>query len=175
MPRPRVVSAKNRPFKHVELSDGDWINLKLKLDYGESSELYDATYRSSIGGDRGTAREVRMSRFNMDRIFIYTLEWSFIDDENRPLPLSVASIMRLDTETTEEIHAAINALEAEQDRIESEAKRGVPTTATAPTPTPLQVVPAAEPVAAGATGSSLPSHDWSQPQPDSHSPHERNE
>lgn len=165
MPRPRTVSAKNRPFKHVELSDGDWINLKLKLNYGESSELYDATYKSSIGGDRGTAREVRMSRFNMDRIFIYTLEWSFIDDENKALPLTINNIMLLDTDTTEEIHAAINTLEAEQDRLETEAKRG----ATTPPP----AVPPVPEVAAAPMAMSKPSLVSSPPQQDSDSLRER--
>lgn len=123
MPRPRAVSAKNRPHKHVELSDGDWINLKQKLNYGEASELYDATYRSGVGANRDTQREVRMSEFNIQRIFIYTLDWSFIDDENKRLPLSVESIRLLDMETSEEIHNAINAVEAENDRQEREGKQ----------------------------------------------------
>jgi hypothetical protein len=166
MPRPRVISAKNRPFKHVELSDGDWINLKVKLNYGESSDLYDATYKSAIGGDRGTAREVRMSQFNMNRIFIYTLEWSFIDDEQKPLPLSVASIMLLDMETTEEIHNAINAMEAEQERIDNAAKRGAPVPAVAPTaPVPVAAVPA--------TATNSPSPVSSPPSQVSASPPER--
>lgn len=124
MPRPRVISAKNRPFKHVELSEGDWINLKQKLNYGEASDLYDATYRSGVGGgaQRGTQREVRMSEFNMQRIFIYTLAWSFVDDENKPLPLTPDTIRQLDTETTEEIHAAINDIENENAAKESEGK-----------------------------------------------------
>ena len=136
MPRPRAISAKNRPYKHVELSDGDWINLKQKLNYGEASELYDATYRSGVGGaERGAAREVRMSVFNIQRIFIYTLEWSFIDDENKPLPLSAESIRDLDTETTEEIHKAISDLEAENDRAAQAKNAGtgrMGTTSTSP-------------------------------------------
>lgn len=149
MPRPRTISAKNRPYKHVELSDGDWINLKQKLNYGEASELYDATYRSGLGvSGRTTQREVRMSEFNIQRIFIYTLAWSFIDDENKPLPLTVESIRSLDTETTEEIHAAINALEAENDRIEQEAKAPGNGASTAGTPVPSAISSPVTPVSA---------------------------
>lgn len=130
MARPRAVSAKNRPYKHVELSDGDWINIKVKLNYGEASELYDATYRSNVGsGDRGTQRVLQMARFNVDRILIYTRDWSFIDDENNPLPVSAESIRALDTETTDEIHAAINAVEAESERQGNEPKNVQPAAA----------------------------------------------
>lgn len=124
MPRPRVVSAGKRPYKHVALSDGDWINLKRKLNAGEAGELYDATYRSNVGSsERSTVREVRMSRFQLDRMFFYILEWSFIDDENKPLPLTAENIRLLDLETTEEIHAAITELEEENTRLENEAKK----------------------------------------------------
>lgn len=131
MPRPRAINPKNRQHKHVELSDGDWVNIKQRLNYGEASELYDATYRSGVGStQRGTAREVRMSEFNIQRLFIYVLAWSFIDDENKPLPLTVESIRMLDLATTEEIHEAINAIEAENDRLDQEGKLGVAPTAT---------------------------------------------
>lgn len=121
MPRPRVVSAKNRPFKHVVLSDDDWINLKQKLNYGEASQLYDATYRSSVGGAQdNTAREVRMSEFNLQRIMLYTLEWSFVDDEMKPLALNAANVGRLDPDTANEIHDAITAIEEENNRVSRE-------------------------------------------------------
>lgn len=134
MPRPRVVSAKNRPYTHVELSDGDWVNIKNKLNSGEAGELYDATYRSNVGsGDRSTTREMKMSVFNNTRILLYVLEWSFIDDEKKPLAVSIETIRALDTETTEELHEAITTVEVEQTRLENEAKRaagvGAPTSA----------------------------------------------
>jgi hypothetical protein len=127
VPRPRTVSAKNRPYKHVELSEGDWINIKRKLNYGEASDLYDATYRSSVGGaEVTTAREVRMSVFNVQRIMLYILDWSFIDDENKSLPISVESIRALDQETTLEIHTAITDVENEvaQEEREGNARAG---------------------------------------------------
>lgn len=163
MPRPRVVSAGKRPYKHVELSDGDWINLKRKLDAGEAGELYDATYRSNVtGGDRTTSREIRMSRFQLDRIFIYVMDWSFIDDENKPLPLTIDNVRRLDLETTEEIHDAISTLEEENTRVENEAKKAKEAVA---------VVPAQ----GAATASNSASVGSSVTQPASTSPHERSE
>lgn len=151
MPRSRAVSAKNRPFKHVELTDGDWINLKRKLNYGEASDLYDATYRSSVGGaEMVTAREVKMSTFNVQRIMLYTLDWSFIDDENKSLPISVESIRALDTETTLEIHNAITDLENEVSKEEREGnaraggKTGSPSGSNVSSlPTPASVSPPA--------------------------------
>ena len=137
MPRSRAVGAARRPFKHVELDEGDWIDLKQKLDYGESSDLYDATYRSNVGtGDRSTTREVRMTRFNIDRILIYTMRWSFIDDEQKPIPLSADGVRSLDFETSEAIHKAINDIEAENARAsETQVKNGRNETAS-PRPSP---------------------------------------
>lgn len=127
MPRPRIISPENRVTKRVDLDDGDWVVLKTKLDYGESSDLYDATYRSNVGtGDRATQRVLQMGRFNIDRILVYVMSWSFIDDKNQPIPVSADSIRRLDTETTMAIHDAINVIEAENERTESEAKKSQP-------------------------------------------------
>lgn len=127
MPRPRIISPENRDVEHVELDEGDWIKLKRKLDYGESSDLYDATYRSNVGtGDRSTQRVMQMGRFNIDRILIYTHSWSLMDDKNQPIPVSADSIRRLDTETTEQIHEAINNIEAVNNRAEQAAKNSVP-------------------------------------------------
>lgn len=124
MPRARIISAENRNVKHVILEDGDWIKLKTKLNYGEASDLYDATYRSNVGGgERGTQRVMQMGRFNIDRILIYTMSWSFLDDKNNSIPVSAESIRQLDTETTEAIHEAINAIEADGARIEAEGKK----------------------------------------------------
>lgn len=124
MPRPRITSPENRDLKHVELDEGDWIKLRKKLEYGEASDLYDATYRSNVGtGERNTQRVMQMGRFNIDRILIYTHSWSFMDDKNQPIPVSADSIRRLDTETTEQIHDAINAIETEKNRQDEEAKK----------------------------------------------------
>lgn len=124
MSRPRVVSPENRDVAHVELDEGDWVKLKRKLDYGESSDLYDATYRSNVGtGDRNTQRVMNMGRFNIDRILLYVHSWSFLDDKNQPLTVTPETIRRLDMETANKIHDAINAIEAENDRRETEAKK----------------------------------------------------
>jgi hypothetical protein len=124
MPRPRVISPENRNLKHVELDEGDWIKLKTKLEYGEASDLYDATYRSNVGtGERNTQRVMNMGRFNIDRILLYMHSWSFMDDKNQPVPVSADSIRRLDTETTDQIHDAINAIETENSRKEQDAKK----------------------------------------------------
>lgn len=124
MPRPRIIAPENRKNKRVDLDEGDWVVLKTKLDYGESSDLYDATYRSNVGtGDRNTQRVMQMGRFNIDRILLYVMSWSFIDDKNQPIPVSADSIRRLDTETSMAIHDAITAIETENDRIEADLKK----------------------------------------------------
>lgn len=136
MPRPRVVSAKNRPITHVDLSDGDWVNLKQKLDYGEASILYDATYRSNMASPDPTAsREVKMAVFNTQRILLYVMDWSFIDDENKPLAVSAENIRRLDSETANELHEAITAVEEATTRAEKErATPNVPAASEVPAP-----------------------------------------
>lgn len=124
MSRPRIISPDKRLHKHIELDEGDWVNLKTKLDYGESSDLYDATYRSNVGtGERNTQRVMNMGRFNIDRLLIYILAWSFTDDNDQPVSVSAETIRRLDMETANKIHDAINAIETENDRKEAETKK----------------------------------------------------
>lgn len=143
MPRPRIISPENRNLKHVELDEGDWIKLRTRLDYGEASDLYDATYRSNVGtGERNTQRVMQMGRFNIDRILIYTHSWSFMDDKNQPIPVSADSIRRLDTETTEQIHDAINTIDTENARTEEAAKKlAAPAPPVSPVPSPAQSTP----------------------------------
>lgn len=130
MPRPRSVSPENRSIKHVELDEGDWVKLKTKLDYGESSDLYDATYRSNVGtGDRATQRVMQMGRFNIDRLLIYIHSWSFMDDKNQPITLSAEAVRRLDTDTSLAIHDAISVIEAENARTEEVSKKPQPAVA----------------------------------------------
>lgn len=115
--RPRVVIPTT---ERVELSDGDWLELKRELSYGESLELSNATRLS--GG------QIDLRDYYLCRASLWIVDWSFVDAEQKPIPwddgqddsrsaLEILErrkmlIASLDGPTGGEIQAAINAMEA---------------------------------------------------------------
>lgn len=116
MPRPRVVLPST---ERVDLSDGDWLELKRELAYGESLELSNA---SRLEG--GT---IDLKDYYLLRAALYIVDWSFVDDKGAHIDwddgkddertaLQVLErrkqfIASLDTATGGEIQQAINQLE----------------------------------------------------------------
>ena len=90
----------------LELSEGDWIEVKARLSHGEQSRALGAALgKANLGaGDV----ELNYERFAVDRLLVWIVAWSFRDDRDHPVAVSRAAIAALDTETADEIDAAIN-------------------------------------------------------------------
>jgi hypothetical protein len=102
----------------IEISDGDWIKVKKELMHGEHTQLATAGLGKEIlpGQDHGVG--VDWDRYALARKYTWLVDWSFLGDDGRPVPVSWDSIAALDQGTAEEIDAAldryIEALEAEK-------------------------------------------------------------
>jgi hypothetical protein len=92
----------------LELTDSDWVEIKERLTYKENQTLQgamvkyirDATGESEVGVD--------LARFTILRMETWLTDWSFRDDQDKPVPLSRAAIENLDPDTAREIDAAID-------------------------------------------------------------------
>lgn len=92
----------------LDLSDGDWIEVKERLTYKEQQQLSGAMLRSikTVEGDQEMG--VDFARYAILRLKTWLLEWSFRDEHDKPVPLSPAAIENLDPDTAQEIGDALD-------------------------------------------------------------------
>ena len=89
----------------LELSEGDWIEVKERLSYGEQQRLTGmAVGRAGDGGIH-----LDYARYEIERLATWLVDWSFRDDQDKPVALSKKAIENLDPDTADEIDAALNA------------------------------------------------------------------
>jgi hypothetical protein len=92
------------------------VETKERLTYAESQKLYSAFVRSMRdGGADADEMGVDLARFALLRMETWLTDWSFRDDQDKPVPLSRAAIENLDPDTAKEIDVAINAYLTERD------------------------------------------------------------
>jgi hypothetical protein len=97
----------------LDLSDGDWIEVKVELDYGEQQQLRIASMQP-LAIERDMSLEdmqIQLNPFLLRQTLIelYLVDWSFRDADDRPVPLNRTTLLSLDPETVDEMEAAINA------------------------------------------------------------------
>src|SRR6478735_688564 len=96
----------------IELSDGDWLEVRDELSLGRQQKLAGAGIGGLQGFDGGDLASVRMeldlSAFEIQRILAWVTEWSFRDGTGRPVALTREAVENLNAETAEEIKAALD-------------------------------------------------------------------
>lgn len=85
----------------LALPDGDWIDVKRELTTGELFDLFAAM--------RNAQSAVDPSRVLLARAEAYLLDWSFVDQDDRPVPYSPDQLRQLDTDSWRELWAALEA------------------------------------------------------------------
>jgi hypothetical protein len=100
----------------LDLSDGDWIDVKDELSYGERQVLMAAGVKRTGITDDTRSIEVDWSVLNIADMVLWLVDWSFTDDAGRPVAVSEASIRALSMETAAEINAALDAHKARAEK-----------------------------------------------------------
>lgn len=92
----------------VELSDGDWVELKDRLTYGEQQRLASsALTRMTNSGGADAGIELDFEKHSLMRMETWLVDWSFVGLNGKPVSITRAAIAALDPETAAEIDAAI--------------------------------------------------------------------
>jgi hypothetical protein len=94
----------------LELTEGDWVLVKERLDFGETQALTAATLAQSgnlAGGETPTLR-LDLAGYKLERLSAYLLDWSFTDLGGNPVLVTRATIAALDPATADEIDAALD-------------------------------------------------------------------
>lgn len=101
--------------KRIDLTDGDWIEIKRDLNSGETKAVEAAGETPPVivigpDGKEKVVERVDWTRYEFDRALVYLTRWSFIDGEGedaQPMEISLDSLRALDPESFSEISAAI--------------------------------------------------------------------
>ena len=103
----------------VDISDGDWVEIKEKLTYGEQKRLETgAMGKMTASGATDPGISLDFERYNLMRLYTWLVAWSFVDENGERVKITLDAIAALDTETAQEIDdvltAHIEALEEEK-------------------------------------------------------------
>ena len=103
----------------LELSEGDWIEVKTELTYGEQLKLQD---ESSRAGEDDKLHFV-YSNFYVAHLVAWIVDWSFTDAKGR-VEVTADAIRALKGSIAGEINTALNKYEAEQDALKNAVTPG---------------------------------------------------
>ena len=91
----------------LELSEGDWIEVKARLTYGERARLSSSSFKAGhIGSD---AIDLDFEAYALARLETWLVDWSFLGANGKVVPVSRTAIRNLDPDTSDEIDAALTA------------------------------------------------------------------
>lgn len=105
MPRLRFVTPNT---VRLDLTEGDWIEVKEQLTYAEQQRLSGAMLRTVKTAAGDNEMGVDFARYAVLRLQMYLTDWSFKGEDDKPVPLSPASIENLSQDAADEINGAID-------------------------------------------------------------------
>jgi hypothetical protein len=91
----------------LELSDGDWIEVKGRLTYGEQQHLSGSALKSASFGTSDLT--IDYEAYAITRLETWLVDWSFVGAKGQQVPVSLSAISNLDPATAAEIDAALTA------------------------------------------------------------------
>jgi hypothetical protein len=98
----------------LDLSDGDWVEIKRELSVGERKKLEASPMNSVRPGEhvKTDPNDVEMGldwgRYYLVKLQVYIVAWSFEDASGKSVRVTADAINNLDSDTAEEIMEAIN-------------------------------------------------------------------
>lgn len=121
MSRNRFVTPETH---RLDLSDGDWVEVKARLGTAEDQRLKSAIFRGVQTGTNQVKAgnvpsdlELRVdtSMAYMAKLFLYIQEWSFVDQKGKAVKVTRSAIENLDPDTSNEILEKLNEYLDEQE------------------------------------------------------------
>lgn len=137
----------------LALSDGDWIEVRHKLDVGTRRGILSRAARGGVSTD-GSRVHLDGAEMAFARVEAYLLAWSFVDFDDKPVKLTPSAIKSLDPETFSEIEDAIDAHETAVAQTKNSSS--APTASPASTPSAGESDSAANSVSASASAGPIP-------------------
>lgn len=106
------------------LEDGDWIEFKNRLSYGEEQRLASSGMQSmrpvkneyDTEADTSNEMMIDFEKYSIDRIFIWGIDWNFTDDNSKTVRFTRTAISALNPDIAQEIN---DLLDSHVEKIES--------------------------------------------------------
>lgn len=93
--------------KRLELSRGDWVEVKKRLGIGEQKKVENGGLRR-VQGEKGNVEVLLdFDEYSFIRAEVYILEWSLRNRDDKPVEVSASAIRNLEPASFEEIDLAI--------------------------------------------------------------------
>ncbi len=98
----------------VDISEGDWIEIKKQLTVGEEKQVSAKSIRQMGGrlGEEDARWDIDPAVFAFARVEAYLVDWSFAEEDDdgnlKPVELTAESIRALDEASFNEIDEAID-------------------------------------------------------------------
>jgi len=93
-----------------EISEGDWVEIKEELTYGEQKRLETgAMGKMTASGSTDPGISLDFERYNLMRLYTWLVAWSFVDGAGKRVKITLDAIAALDTETAQEIDDVLTA------------------------------------------------------------------
>ena len=103
----------------LELSEGDWIEVKKRLTYGEQQRLAGGALRPKLT-DGEIDISLDLETHSILRLSTWIVDWSFCDVKGKQVEVDRDAIASLEPDTVDEIE---DALTAHIESLEEEKKR----------------------------------------------------
>lgn len=91
----------------IEISDGDWIEVRRDLNNGEVKKLEAAGQKPPIAIDGKLYNNIDWERYNIERAMIFMTAWSLRGEDDKPVRLDISALKALEPESFAEIDTAI--------------------------------------------------------------------
>lgn len=122
-----------KPMVHrIDLTDGDWIEIKDRLTVGERKGILSKAARGGFSSD-GQRVHLDATEAQFARVEAWLVDWSFKGLDDKPMKLSGTAIRALDNESFTEIEEALDKHEEAQAAAKNSSASTAPGSLT-PTP-----------------------------------------
>ncbi len=119
--------------RQIMITDGDWIEVKEGLTYGEQQYLANASltsvhFKPGQEAEQGSEIGLDMKRHAMLRIFVWVTDWSFNTENGKRTQVTMPNIEALDPDTAQEINDALDTHSDNMRRAKNELAAATPPT-----------------------------------------------
>lgn len=105
----------------LPLSDGDFLDVKKRLNTGEYRGMLMSQFREPNAGDKAV---VNLEAMGFSKVLAYVHAWSFVDFDGNPLEFNADTLRAIDPDVFAEVLAAVEKHEEASEKERAEKKTG---------------------------------------------------
>jgi hypothetical protein len=112
----------NPDVVRLPLTEGQWIEVKKRLNAGESRKMFARVVKDM---EAGSKPKLDPEQVGLTKLIAYLVNWSFADDSGKPVKYSIEALDSLDPDVYAEMVKAVDAHEDAQEAEREKEKNGI--------------------------------------------------